>query len=60
MSKLSKIALGSVGFWIALAVLHLWLNLGLDPRGVLGILGLKKEGTTEETARFRVGFLPVT
>lgn len=57
MSKLSKVALGSVGFWMALTVLHLWLNLGLDPRVALG---LKKEGITEGTARFRVGFLPVT
>jgi hypothetical protein len=57
MSKLSKIALGSVGFWLVLTVLHLWVNLGIDPRLALG---LRKEGTTEETARFRVGFLPVT
>jgi hypothetical protein len=57
MSKLSRVVIGSVGFWIVLTVLHLWLNLGLDPRVALG---LKKEVTTEETARFRVGFLPVT
>ena len=56
MSKLSKIALGSVGFWMLLAGLHAWLNLGIDPRAALG---LRKEAT-EETARFRVGFLPVT
>lgn len=56
MSKLSKIAVGSVGFWLGLTLLHLWLNLGLDPRIALG---LRKE-TTVETARFRVGFLPVT
>jgi hypothetical protein len=57
MSKMSKVALGAVGFWMVLTVLHLWLNLGLDPRAALG---LRKEETTEETARFRVGFLPVT
>lgn len=56
MSKLSKIALGSVGFWIVLAGLHAWLNLGIDPRAVLGF----RRDSTEETARFRVGFLPVT
>ena len=59
MSKLSKIVIGSVGFWLVLAGLHLWLNLGVDPRAVLG---LRKEITedTADTARFRVGFLPVT
>ena len=57
MSKLSKIVIGSVGFWMALAGLHAWLNLGVDPRAALG---LRKEGLTEETTRFRVGFLPVT
>jgi hypothetical protein len=56
MSKLSKVALGSVGFWLGLTLLHLWLNLGLDPRIALGL----RKDTTEETARFRVGFLPVT
>lgn len=56
MSKLTRIVIGSVGFWLALAGLHLWLNLGVDPRAVLG---LKKEAA-EDTARFRVGFLPVT
>ncbi|HEX3127793.1 MAG TPA: hypothetical protein VH394_10715 [Thermoanaerobaculia bacterium] len=56
MSKLSRIVIGSVVFWMALAGLHLWLNLGVDPRTALG---LKKE-TTEDTTRFRVGFLPVT
>lgn len=57
MSKLTKIVIGSVGFWLALTGLHLWLNLGVDPRAALG---LRKEGLTEDTARFRVGFLPVT
>jgi hypothetical protein len=56
MSKLTRIALGSVGFWLGLAFLHAWLNLGLDPAV---LLGLKKKGVAEE-ARFRVGFLPVT
>jgi len=56
MSKLTKIALGSVGFWIALAGLHAWLNLGIDPRSALGL----RRDSTEETTRFRVGFLPVT
>lgn len=56
MTKLSKVALGSVGFWLGLAILHLWLNLGLDPWAALG---LRKDVATE-TARFRVGFLPVT
>ena len=55
MSKLTRIVIGSVGFWLALAGLHLWLNLGVDPRAVLGL----KEAV-EDTARFRVGFLPVT
>jgi hypothetical protein len=49
MSKLTKIAIGSVSFWLALTLLHAWLNLGI---------GLEK-GVAEE-ARFRVGFLPVT
>jgi hypothetical protein len=56
MSKLTKIALGSVGFWLGLTLLHAWLNLGLDPAS---LLGTKKKGVAEE-ARFRVGFLPVT
>jgi hypothetical protein len=54
MTKLSKIALGAVGFGLALGVLHAWLNLGLDPAQVFG-LRKRKEDT-----RFRVGFLPVT
>ena len=56
MSKLTKIALGSVCFWLVLTLLHAWLNLGLDPAS---LLGGKKNGVAEE-ARFRVGFLPVT
>jgi len=56
MSKLTKIALGSVAFWLGLTVLHAVLNLGIDPRN---LFGLKKKGVAEE-ARFRVGFLPVT
>ncbi|MFL6200201.1 MAG: hypothetical protein ACJ76J_13560 [Thermoanaerobaculia bacterium] len=55
MSKLTKIALGSVGFWIVLTLLHAVLNLGLEPSSLLG----RKKGVAEE-ARFRVGFLPVT
>ena len=55
MSKLTKIAIGAVGFWIVLTLLHGWLNLGIDPASLLG----KKNGVAEE-ARFRVGFLPVT
>jgi hypothetical protein len=56
MSKLTKIALGSVGFWLGLTFLHAWLNLGFEPAS---LLGAKKKGVAEE-ARFRVGFLPVT
>ncbi|HVG09012.1 MAG TPA: hypothetical protein VNM67_15010 [Thermoanaerobaculia bacterium] len=55
MSKLTKIAIGSVGFWIVLTLLHAWLNLGIDPASLLR----KKTGVAEK-ARFRVGFLPVT
>jgi len=54
MTKLTKIALGSVGFWLGLTILHAWLNLGLNPSNLL-----KEKGVAEE-ARFRVGFLPVT
>ena len=53
MSKLSKIALGAVGFGLLLGILHAWLNLGFDPATALG---LRKVATEEET-RFRVGFL---
>ena len=56
MSKLTKIAFGSVAFWLGLTLLHAWLNLGIDPAG---LFGAKKKGVAEE-ARFRVGFLPVT
>ena len=56
MTKLTRIAIGSVVFWLGLALLHAWLNLGVDPAG---LLGMKKRGVAEE-ARFRVGFLPVT
>jgi len=54
MTKLTKIALGAVGFALGLGVLHAWLNLGFDPARTLG---LRKK---EEDTRFRVGFLPVT
>lgn len=57
MSKLGKIVLGAVGASIALALLHGWLNLGLDPAQVLG---LKKAPMVAAGDRFRVGFLPVT
>ena len=56
MSKLTKIAIGSVGFWLVLTLLHAWLNLGLEPAS---LLRMKEKGVAEE-ARFRVGFLPVT
>lgn len=56
MSKLTKIALGSVGFWLGLTLLHAVLNLGFEPAD---LWGSKKKGVAEE-ARFRVGFLPVT
>lgn len=54
MTKLTRIALGAVGFGLLLAVLHAWLNLGFDPAQAFGFR--KKEVDT----RFRVGFLPVT
>lgn len=54
MTKLTKIALGAVGFGLGLGFLHAWLNLGFDP---LRSLGLKE---VAEQAAFRVGFLPVT
>lgn len=57
MSKLGKIVLGAVGTSLALALLHGWLNLGLDPAQMLGF---KKGKAVAEEARFRVGFLPVT
>jgi hypothetical protein len=56
MSKLGKIAIGSVAFWVGLSLAHSWLNLGFDPAAALG---LRKKEVAEE-ARFRVGFLPVT
>lgn len=56
MTKLTKIAIGSVVFWAGLTLLHAGLNLGLSPAS---LLGMKKKGVAEE-ARFRVGFLPVT
>lgn len=56
MSKLSKVVLGVVGAWVALAAVHAWLNLGISPAS---LFGAKPKGVAEE-ARFRVGFLPVT
>ena len=56
LSKLTKIAIGSVGFWMVLILLHAWLNLGINPAG---LLRMNEKGVAEET-RFRVGFLPVT
>ena len=56
MTKLTKIAIGSVVFWMGLALLHAGLNLGISPAS---LLGMDKKGVAEE-ARFRVGFLPVT
>jgi len=55
MTKLTKIAIGSVGFWLVLTLLHAWLNLGIEPSSLLH----RKKGVAEEV-RFRVGFLPVT
>lgn len=55
MTKLTRIALGAVGFGFLLGILHAWLNLGFDPARALGF----KKAVEEET-RFRVGFLPVT
>jgi hypothetical protein len=57
MSKLGKIALGAVAVSVVLALLHGWLNLGIDPAQVLG---LKKAPVVAEGDHFRVGFLPVT
>jgi hypothetical protein len=55
MSKLNRIALGAVAFWIGLTFVHLRLNLGFDPAAAFGL----KKAVAQE-ARFRVGFLPVT
>ena len=55
MTKLTRIALGAVGFGVLLGVLHAWLNLGFDPARALGL-----KPAAEEDTRFRVGFLPVT
>ena len=55
MTKLTRIAIGSVGFWLGLAMIHAWLNLGFSPASLMG----RTKGVAEE-ARFRVGFLPVT
>jgi hypothetical protein len=55
MSKLNRVALGAVVFWMGLTFLHFKLNLGFDPAEAFGF----KQGAAEET-RFRVGFLPVT
>ncbi|HEX6863715.1 MAG TPA: hypothetical protein VF414_12900 [Thermoanaerobaculia bacterium] len=55
MTKLTRIALGAVGFGLTLGILHAWLNLGFDP---VQALGFRK--AAEEDTRFRVGFLPVT
>ncbi|MBW8875413.1 MAG: hypothetical protein JF614_10670 [Acidobacteria bacterium] len=57
MSKLGKIALGAVAVNVMLALLHGWLNLGIDPARVLSF---KKGTAVAEETRFRVGFLPVT
>jgi hypothetical protein len=55
MTKLTKIVIGSVAFWLGLTLLHAWLNLGFSPASLFE----PKKGVAEE-ARFRVGFLPVT
>jgi hypothetical protein len=54
MTKLTKIALGAVGFGLTLGILHARLNLGFDPARAFGFR------KAEEETRFRVGFLPVT
>ena len=56
MTKLTRIAIGSVVFWLGLALVHARLNLGFEPAR---LLGMEKKEVAEE-ARFRVGFLPVT
>lgn len=56
MTRLSKVVLGAVGVWIALTVLHLHMNLGVNLTSLLG----DKSGKEVTEERFRVGFLPVT
>ncbi len=58
MGKLGKILCTALAATLTLGLLHAWLNLGFDPARALG-LG-KKTAAVAETARFRVGFLPVT
>jgi hypothetical protein len=55
MGKLSKVILAGLGAWCVLALLHASLNLGFDPRTLLG--GKRED---DRKVRFRVGFLPVT
>jgi NitT/TauT family transport system substrate-binding protein len=55
MSKLTKVALGTLLAWIAVAALHARLNLGLDPAALFN-----RSNQAQGTAQFRVGFLPVT
>jgi NitT/TauT family transport system substrate-binding protein len=58
LSKLSRILAAALSVPLALGFLHAWLNLGLDPGAALGLK--KQSAAPAATARFRVGFLPVT
>ena len=55
MSKLTRVALGTVVAWTAIAALHARLNLGLTPASLF-----KDARQVREETQFRVGFLPVT
>lgn len=52
MSKGTKIGSGMLGGFLALSVLHVWLNIGFEN------LGLWR--SEDAAAAVRVGFLPVT
>jgi NitT/TauT family transport system substrate-binding protein len=55
MSKLSKILLSTLCAVVCIGLLHAWVNLGFNPMDLLG-----EKPAAADTARFRVGFLPVT
>lgn len=55
MSKLSKILLSTIGAVVCIGLLHAWVNLGVNPMDWVG-----GKAAAADTARFRVGFLPVT
>ncbi|HEY0514625.1 MAG TPA: ABC transporter substrate-binding protein [Thermoanaerobaculia bacterium] len=57
MGKLTKILLTAMAATLTLGFLHACLNLGFDPATAFGF---KKRAAVAESARFRVGFLPVT